>query len=79
MLQLFDSYNLLFPALNVVYVYVTAFRRVPNMAVFCSSLISCFPGNLFRFFLNDFVIVPIFPIISGLLLLLLLLSLISCS
>ena len=27
---------------------------VSNMAVFCSSLISCFPGMLLRYFLNDF-------------------------
>ena len=26
---------------------------VPNMAVFCSSLTSCFPGVLFTYFLND--------------------------
>jgi hypothetical protein len=34
---------------------------VPNMAVFCSSLISCFPGMLLRYCLNDFVIVPVAP------------------
>ena len=32
------------------------------MAVFCSSLISCFPGMLFRYFLNDLEIVPVAPI-----------------
>jgi len=26
---------------------------VPNTAVFCSSLILCFPGMFFRYFLND--------------------------
>ena len=38
---------------------------VPNMAVFCSSLTSCFPGMLLTYFLNDFEIVPVAPIITG--------------
>ena len=38
---------------------------VPNMAVFCSSLTSCFPGMLLKYFLNDFEIVPVAPIITG--------------
>ena len=38
---------------------------VPSMAVFCSSLISCFPGALFRYFLNDFKIVPVASITTG--------------
>ena len=38
---------------------------VPNMAVFCSSLISCFPGTLLRYFLNDFETVPVAHIITG--------------
>ena len=29
---------------------------VPNMAVFCSSLTSCFPGMLLTYFLNAFEI-----------------------
>jgi len=35
------------------------------MAVFCSSLPSCFPGMLLTYFLNDFEIVPVAPIITG--------------
>ena len=35
------------------------------MAVFCSSLTSCFPGMLLTYFLNDFEIVPVAPIITG--------------
>ena len=27
---------------------------MPNMAVFCSSFTSCFPGMLLMYFLNDF-------------------------
>ena len=36
---------------------------VPNMAVCCSSLTSCFPGILLMYFLNDFEIVLVAPII----------------
>ena len=35
--------------LNLLYVYISTSRSVcavPNMAVFCSSLTSCFPGML---------------------------------
>ena len=35
------------------------------MAVFCISLISCFPGTLLRYFLNDFEMVPVAPTITG--------------
>jgi hypothetical protein len=38
---------------------------VRNMAVFCSSLISCFPGMLFRYCLSDFELVPAALIITG--------------
>ena len=54
--------------LNVLYFYISTFRSmcaVPNMAVFCSSLTSCFPGTLLTYFLNDFEIVPVAPIITG--------------
>jgi len=64
--------------LNVLYFYISTFRSmyaVPSLAVFCSSLTSCFPGMLLTYFLNDCEIVPVAPIITGLLLLLLLLVL----
>jgi len=38
---------------------------VLNMAVFCSSLTLCFPGMLLTYFVNDFEIVPVAPIITG--------------
>ena len=38
---------------------------VPNMAVFSSSLTSRFPGMLLMYFLNGFEIVPVAPIITG--------------
>ena len=47
----------LVPALALLYFYVSTFRSmcaVPNMAVFCSSFTSCFPGMLLKYFLNDF-------------------------
>ena len=54
--------------LNLLYFYISTFRSmcaVPNMAVFCSSLTSCFPGMLLTYFLNGFEIVPVAPIITG--------------
>ena len=47
----------LVPVLNLLYFYISTFRSmcaVPNMAVFWSSLTSCFPGMLLKYFLNDF-------------------------
>jgi hypothetical protein len=38
---------------------------VPNIAVFCSSLTSCAPGILLKYFLKDFEMVPIAPISTG--------------
>ena len=38
---------------------------VPNMAVFCSSLTSCFPDMLLTYFLNDLERVPFARIITG--------------
>jgi len=58
----------LVPALTALYLYVSTFRNmcaVPNMAVFCSSLTSWFPGMLLTYFLNDFEMVPVVPIITG--------------
>jgi hypothetical protein len=43
----FIAHVLLFPMLNVLYFYISTFPStcaVPNMAVFCSSLFSSFPG-----------------------------------
>jgi len=48
--------------LNLLYFYISTFRRmcaVPNMAVFCSFVTSCFPGALLTYFLNEFEIVPV--------------------
>jgi hypothetical protein len=48
--------------LKFLYFYISTFRNtcaVPNMAVFCSSLILCFPGVLLRYFQNNFEMVPV--------------------
>ena len=54
--------------LSLLYFYISTFRSmcaVSNMAVFWSSLTPCFPGMLLTYFLNDFEIVPVAPIITG--------------
>ena len=54
--------------INVLYFYISplwSMCALPNMAVFCSSLISWIPVMLLRYFLNDFEVVPVAPIITG--------------
>jgi hypothetical protein len=69
-LQLLCSYCswCIFPVLNLLYFYSSTFRSVfavPNMDVFCSSLVSCFPLILLRYFLKHFEIVPVVPVTAG--------------
>ena len=48
-----------------MYIYICTLHNicaVPNTAVFCSPLISCCPGMLLRYCLNDFEMVPVAPI-----------------
>jgi len=55
-------------ALALLYFYVSTYRSVcavPNMAVFCSSFTPWFPGMLLMYFLNEFEMVPVAPIITG--------------
>ena len=57
LLLLFMVFISLVSVLNLLYFYISTFRSVcavPNMAVFCSFLTSCFPGMLITYFLNDF-------------------------
>jgi hypothetical protein len=64
-------------AMALLCFYVSIFRSmcaVPNMAVFCSSLTSWFPGMSLAYFLNNFEIVPVAPIITGIIIIFLLLS-----
>ena len=67
MLQLFCIYSLCYiqcyfaPEICFV-LYISTSRStyaVPNMAVVCSTLISCHPGVLLRYCVSDFVTVPV--------------------
>ena len=65
LLLLFVVLISLVSVLNLLYFYISTFQSVcavPNMAVFWGNLTSCFPGT---YFLNDFEIVPVAPIITG--------------
>ena len=58
----------LVPAFTLLFFYVSTFRSmcaVPNMAVFCTSLTSWFPGMSLTYFLNDLEMVPVAPITTG--------------
>jgi hypothetical protein len=60
--------NVISPVKYVLYIYTSTSRcmcAVPNMAAVYISLISCFPDRLFRYCLNDFEMVPVAPIITG--------------
>ena len=71
LLFLFMVLILLVSVLNLLYFYISTFRSmcaVPNMAVFCSSLTSWFPGILLTYFLNVFEVVqlPLLLLVSPL-------------
>ena len=64
----FMMHVMLFPMLNVLYFHSSNFRSmsaVPYVALFCCSLISCFPSMLPRYFLNYFEFGPFVPMITG--------------
>ena len=68
LLLLFMVLISLLSVLNLLCFYINTFRSMramPNMAVFCSSMTSWIPGMLLTYFLNDFEIVPVAPIITG--------------
>ena len=68
LLLLFMVLISLVSVLNLLKFYISTFRSmcaVPNMAVFCSFLTSWLPGMLLTYFLNDFEIVPVAPLITG--------------
>ena len=59
LLLLLEVLKSLVSVLNLLYFYISTFRSmcaVPNMAVFCSSLTSCFPCILLTYFLNDLLL-----------------------
>jgi hypothetical protein len=56
------------PALALMYFYISTFRSVcvvPSVAVFWSCWTPWFPGMVLTYFLNDFEMVPVTPIITG--------------
>jgi hypothetical protein len=59
---------MLFAMINILHFYISIFQTmgaVSNMSVFCSSLISCFPFVFLGYFLNDFEVVLVTHIITG--------------
>jgi hypothetical protein len=60
---------MLFSSLKyVLYFYISTLRNMcaaPNTAVYCSSLISCFPGMLLRYCVSNFEMVSFVPIFTG--------------
>ena len=57
---------LLVPALVLLYFYVSTFRSVcavPNMAVFCSSFTSWFPGMLLMFIIIIIIIIVVVVVV----------------
>jgi hypothetical protein len=69
LLQLqFLAHVMSFPMLNISHVCISTFpltSAVSSIAVFCSFFISCFPGMLLRYYLSDFDMVPVAPVITG--------------
>ena len=66
LLLLFMVLISLVSVLNLSYCYISTFRNMcaePNMVVFCSSLMLCFPVMLLRYFLNECVMVPVIIIV----------------
>ena len=64
----FLAHVMLFPMLNISRVCISTFPCTsagPSITVFCSFFISCFPSRLLRYFLNDFDMVAVAPVITG--------------
>ena len=77
LLLLFMVLISLVSVLNLFYFYISTFRSmcaVPNMAVFCSSLTSWFHVMLLAYFLNYFEIVPVAPIITGIIIIIIVIA-----
>lgn len=64
---IYDTF-VLFLMLNDLYIYIStpqSLYAVPNIVVFCRSLILCFSNMLLRYCLNDSAMVPVAPITIG--------------
>ena len=60
--------NVISRAAHVVCFYVSTFSSMcslPSMAVFCGSLVSCFPGVFLRYCLSDSEKLPAASVITG--------------
>ena len=56
----------LLPVLNLLSFCISTFRSaVPSMACFSTSMNSCVPVTFLTYFVNDFEIVPVAAIITG--------------
>ena len=63
----FVLHVMLFSVTNILYFYISTSQSMwtlLNMAVFCNFLMSFFQGMLLRYFLNDFEVVPVAPVIT---------------
>ena len=68
LLLLFVVFVSLVSVLNLLHFYISTFRNmcaVSNMAVFCSFINSWFSGLFLTYFLNDFEMVPVSPVTTG--------------
>ena len=68
LLLLFMVLISLVSVLTLLHFYISTLRSmcaIPNTAALWSSLTSCFPGMLLTYFLNDFEIVPVAPVITA--------------
>jgi cellulose synthase/poly-beta-1,6-N-acetylglucosamine synthase-like glycosyltransferase len=60
--------NVISPMEYILYFYISTFRSlcaVHNMTGLCNCSISCFRGMLLRYFVSDFEIVQVSPVMSG--------------
>jgi hypothetical protein len=60
--------HVILPVKYILYFYISMFCSmcaVPNWLFFFNSLILCFPGMLLRYYLSDFEIFPVAPIITS--------------
>ena len=67
-LQFVPHVIVILPLRYVLHLYISTSHSlcaVPSTAVFCSSLISCFPGKLLRYCLSDSEMIPVAPIITS--------------
>ena len=64
----FIVHALLFPLLNALHCYITTFLSMcaaSSMVCSCNSSISHFSSVFLTYFLNEFYMVPVVPLISG--------------